>query len=342
MENILDVFNDDAFSVITLTQSLNNMPFIPGRAGTVIDWEEEGVITTVIGIESEDGTLRLVNPTPRGGPGTNFKKPGAELRFLKIPHYQIDDGVMADEVMGRRNFGVANSLLTVQQLVDKIMLQHARLKLDPTLEYQRIGAIKGIIINGNGTTLYNLYDEFGVAQPDTIYLDLLNASPESGALRMALTQVGRQMANNMQGMAFSRIHAFAGDEFFDRLIAHSEVRETYLNQAEAAQLREVSPYGTFNFGGVTWENYRGQVGNLKFIEDDAAYLFPVGAPGFWKTNYAPADYVETVNTPGIPRYARQWPMHNGKGVHMETQTNALNYPTRPSALLKVSLEADPG
>jgi hypothetical protein len=36
-----------------------------------------------------------------------------------------------------------------------------------------------------------------------------------------------------------------------------------------------------------------------------AYFFPVGVPGLlWQYN-APADFVETANTIGLPRYAKQ-------------------------------------
>jgi hypothetical protein len=48
--------------------------------------------------------------------------------------------------------------------------------------------------------------------------------------------------------------------------------------------------------------------------------------------FAPADYVETVNTMGKPRYVKQYTMQNDKGIHLDTQMNALNFCTRPLAL----------
>jgi hypothetical protein len=57
-------------------------------------------------------------------------------------------------------------------------------------------------------------------------------------------------------------------------------------------------------------------------------------PGLFRTAYAPADYVETVNTLGRQMYAKQYEMANGKGIHIDTQMNALNYCTRPKALIK--------
>ena len=57
-------------------------------------------------------------------------------------------------------------------------------------------------------------------------------------------------------------------------------------------------------------------------------------PGLFRTYYAPADYIETVNTIGRRLYAKQYDMPNGKGVHLDTQMNALNICTRPKVLIQ--------
>jgi len=332
--SMLDVFKQDAFGVVSLTDAINKREFIPGRAGTVVPWAEMGVATTSVMIEEQDGTLALVNPTPRGGPGVTLGKGGRTARTLSIPHYQVDDAVNADEVQGVRAFGQENVVQVVQDIVNGRLAQHVQLRLDPTLEYQRIGAVKGIILNGDATTLYNLFTEFGVSQPAEVDFDLDNANPASGALRKAIAGVVRTIATALGGVPYTGVYAFCGDAFFDDLVAHPEVRATYLNQQEAAQLRGGYVYATVNYGGITWENYRGAVNGSAFIHTDKCHVFPTGVPGLFRTVYGPADYLETVNTLGLPRYARQYEMNNGKGVHLESQTNALNYCTRPNVLVQ--------
>ena len=54
------------------------------------------------------------------------------------------------------------------------------------------------------------------------------------------------------------------------------------------------------------------------------------------TYYAPADYTETVNTNGLPYYARQMLMDYNKGVEMEFQSNPLCINTRPNAVIKLT------
>lgn len=331
---MLDIFNNDAFGVVPLTDAINKIPFVPGRAGAVCEWNEQGVASTSIMLEEISGSLQLVNPSQRGGPGTTAAKDKRTMRSLVVPHYEINDFINADEVQGVRAFGTENQLDTVLAVVNRRLQSHAQLRMDPTLEYQRIGAVKGIILNADGSTLYNLFTEFGVSQPGEVDFDLDNATPASGVVRKKCAGVIRTIATALGGLPYRRVYAFCGDAFWDDLIAHTEVRETFLNQQEAAKLRGGSAYETLDYGGITFENYRGAAGGSAFVNTDKAHFFPVGVPGFWRTVYSPADYEDTVNTIGLPRYARQYPTANGKGRHLDSQMNALNYATMPGALVQ--------
>lgn len=54
------------------------------------------------------------------------------------------------------------------------------------------------------------------------------------------------------------------------------------------------------------------------------------------TRYAPANYTETVNTMGLPMYAKAEPRKFNKGFDIEAQTNPLNLCTRPGAIVKLT------
>lgn len=328
----LDVFKADGFSVTSLTDAINKIPFVPAQIGKLGIFQETPISTLTVAIEEKDGVLTLVTPTPRGGPGQTIAKPGRGLRQLSVPHFQRDDAIMADEVQGIRAWGSETELETVMGKVAQRMAVHSQ-DFEATAEYHRIGAIKGIVTYADSTTL-NLFTEFGVSQESEVDFDLDNANPAIGALRTKCDAVSRLVATNLGGTPFSGIRAEAGDTFWDNLIAHSEVRETYLNQQEASQLREGTAYQEFNFGGITWRNYRGAVGATAFIHTDKCHLYPVGAPGLFRCVYAPADYLETVNTMGQRLYVKQYPMPNDKGINMEVQMNALHYCTRPKVLIK--------
>lgn len=335
----LDIFADDAFTVRSLTDAINKIPFVPGRAGIVADWRENGITTTTIWIESKSGVITLVDPSARGGPGASTAKRGREGRPLPIPHYQLDDAVYADEVQNVRAFGQETAVQMVMARVNERQTELSQLRLDPTLEYQRLGALRGMILNADGSVLLDLYDAFGEEPQDEVDFNL-DAATDNGDIRKTCAQVARMTARSLGGSTFRSIHAFCGDNFYDALVKAKETRATFLNQQEATQLRGPSAFMTFQFGEITFENYRGGTGIEEaepFIEPDKCHIFPLGVPGLYRTVNAPADYIETVNTTGLPRYTKQYRMPNDKGITLEVQANSLSYCTRPRVLIKGKL-----
>lgn len=335
---MLDIFNNDAFSVTNLTDAINELKYKPGRIGEMGLFSATGVDTTTIAIEKQGDILTLVAPTPRGAPGTTVGKERRTIRNLSVPHFEINDAIYAEEVQGVRAFGTEQQLEAVMTKVAQRQALHVA-SLAVTEEHARMGAITGIITYADGSTL-NLYNEFGVTPPSEVDFDLDNANPTDGALRKKCADVVRGIAAQLGGIPFDGVHAFVGDNFFDDLLKHKEVRETYKGWSEAQILRDSyiatnrPSWGVFEFGGIVFENYRGATINGKtFIGSDKAYIFPVGVPGLFRTAYAPADYIETVNTIGQRLYAKQYEMPNGKGINLDTQMNALQYCTRPNALV---------
>jgi hypothetical protein len=337
---MLDIFNNNAFGVVSLTDAINKPLFQPGRLGQMGLFNERGVTTTTIALEEKDGNLILVAPTPRGGPGNTLGKNKATARPFIVPHFEINDAIYADEVQGVRAWGTESQLMTVQGMVaDRIAIH--RPSHEVTLEYQRIGAVIGLITYADGSTT-DLFASFGISQDAEIDFNLDAASPGPGDLRKAAAAVIRQVSTNLGGIPFSGLQALCGDNFFDALLAHVEVRNTFLNNPAAAELRKAyihngMSYGSFEFGGILWENYRGAVGGTQFINTNKCHIFPTGAPNLFRTYFAPADYVETVNTVGQRMYLKQYRMENDKGINLDSQMNALSLCTRPKALIKGKL-----
>ncbi|UGX90307.1 major capsid protein [Bradyrhizobium barranii subsp. barranii] len=334
---MLDIFNSDAFSVTSLTDAINKLKFVPGYLGSRGLFAESGVVTTSIAIEQKNNVLVLVPPTPRGGPGVTLDKGKRSLLSINVPHFEINDAVYAEEVQNIRPFGQESGEESVMNLLGQRMQIDGQSQ-EATIEYSRIGAVKCIVTYADGSTL-NLFNVFGVAQPAEIAFDLSNAAPVPGVLRKLCQQTIRQIAVALDGTPFTGVEALCGDQFFDNLIAHPEVRASYLNWNAAQELRQSyvsggDTYGSFPWGGILWTNYRGQVGTQPFIDPTKANIFPTGVPGLFRTYFSPADYMDTVNTLGQPRYVRQYPMQNQKGVHLDVQTNNLNICTRPTALFQ--------
>ena len=77
------------------------------------------------------------------------------------------------------------------------------------------------------------------------------------------------------------------------------------------------------------------LGTVDFTDARKAYFFPVGVPGLFRQYNAPADFVETANTIGLPRYAKQAADQQfARWVMLHVQSNPLPICTRPRVLIK--------
>lgn len=331
-------FSDPAFSVESLTASINDMPFVPGQVGNLEIFDEDGVATTTVKVEKEGDVLSVIEPTPRGGPGETIGEAGRDVIPFEMDHFEINDSVMADEVQGVRAFGTDNELETLQSRVDTKLGRHAR-SMDATLEHQRVGALKGLVTSRSGKTLHDLYTRFDIAIPAAVNMGI--DSDVTGLAGKIKGDVILSIEDDLDEM-YSGVHAFCGTAFHTALFNQKEVRETFVYHSGASVLRDEIP-DVFRFAGVTWERYRtgrrakAAIGGSNFIADDEARVFPMGVPGLFGTWFGPADYEETVNTIGLPRYARQYGMPNGKGRHLDSQMNSISLCTRPGVLRRLTL-----
>lgn len=340
---MFDIFNSDAFSVTRLTEAMREIAYQPSRIGQLGLFGTTSIDTLSIAIEKQpEDALILIQSSPRGGTGDTRDFSKRSLRNLNVPHFERRDAILADEVMQVRAFGSEMAVETLQGKIASRAVVHSQ-DFALTEEYHRLNVIKtGNMLDADGSVLFNFATEFGETLPTERDWDLDNASPAEGVLRKTCAAVIRQIDSALGGLPRSGIHALCGDAFFDDLIAHREVRDTYKGYAEAATLRSAyianggtvssGTYGVFEFGGITWENYRS--GGSVVIDPDKCHIFPLGVPNLFQTIYAPADYIETVNRPGQRLYAKQWEMPNGKGVNLEFQMNALHYCSRPRLLLR--------
>lgn len=327
----IDIFNDDAFSMASLTASINDMPHVPGRLGSLGLFDEEGITTTVVQIEKDGDTLALVAAGERGVPGqvvTGSKRHLIPFNTLHLPQQST---IRADEVQGLRQFGSETELESVQTLVGKRQKKH-RQQLDVTVEYHRIGAVKGQILDADGQrVLLDLYQAFGIQQK-TVQMKLADPATH---LRSKCLEIHEAIEDALGALTHTGVRAVCGKNFWAALLANEDFEATYLNSELAAALRG-EPRDAIEFGGVVFERYRGKVGNKAFVGDDEAYAIPEGVPELFITRFAPADHMDTVNTNGLPYYTSQELLKHGKGVELESQSNPLNLCTRPGAVIKLT------
>ncbi|WP_257286407.1 major capsid protein [Endozoicomonas sp. SESOKO1] len=328
---MLDIFNDNAFSLSSLTATINEMDYKPGRLGELGLFRETGINTTTAVVESINGVLRLLPSTERGAPATQAVGDKRQMRSFIVPHIPYDSTVLAAEVQNVRQFGSEDALQGVQAVINnRLAMMNANHEV--TLEFLRMGALKGEILDGDGSTvLYNLFDEFGVTQQTHNFA----FGTTTTDTRKQAVAARRLVDDAMGAQPYSGLRAFCGADFFDGLVNHKSTKEAYQRWQQGEALRN-DPNGTFRYADINWEEYRGSVGGNDFVASNEAYLYPEDADIF-RTWFAPADFVETVNTIGLPRYAKQKVMDFEKGVIVHTQSNPLPINLKPRAVIKLTM-----
>lgn len=338
MPNMIDPFTADGFTTTNLTTRVNRMDRVPGFLGRLINWNNYGVDTYTVQVEEKDTTLGLIQTSERGAPGPVDSNDKRNIRSFVVPHIKKSFSVNATEVQGIRAFGSTMELETVDakvmEKVNKVLTEH-RL----TLENHRLGAVSGIIKDADGSTIANLFNEFGVAAPADVDFLLGTATTKilekCMQIRDTMADAIRQPGNNGD----FEIHAVCGKTFHQRFINHDNVKTAFERWQGAtgygAFLRETNMHKGFPFGDITWHRYWGnQAGSVKVPDGDVRFFAP-DLP-IWETAYAPADIAEAVNTIGLPVYVVADPFgnNNSRRSSWEVQSNPFNFCTEPGHLIR--------
>ena len=303
---MINPFATDAFDMVALTAAINKIPNTYGRLEQLNLMPPQGVRLRTIIIEEMSGVLNLLPTQPVGAPGTVGVTGKRKVRSFVIPHIPHDDTVLPEEVQGIRAFGSETETDALANLLAQ-KLQNMRNKHAITLEHLRMGALKGVILDADGSTLYDLYSQFGIT-PKTVSFVLTNSATE---VLTKVLEVKRHIEDNLKGEFMTGIMCLCSQGFFDAFTTHAKVKEAFMYFQRNQQLGNDYRTG-FTFGGITFEEYRGQAtdaaGNVrKFIADDEAHFFPLGTANTFRTHFAPADFNVAANTLGLPPLAKQEP-----------------------------------
>lgn len=332
----IDIFNDDAFSVTSLSQTITDIPDVPTKLGDKGLFQEEGISTLSFMIERQGSSIKLLPTAPRGGVREPVALGPRKLIPLQALHIPASWSVLADEVQGIRAYGSETEVEQASTLVAR-KLANVRASMDLTHENMRVGALKGLVTDADGSTLLDVYDAFGMTQ-ETQFWNIsaaANGDPKGSSITLK-----SMIRAKLGGRSFTKVRGIASLGFFTKLVQNDKMIKAWELWNQGAYLRtDQVNGGDFEFAGVVWEIYDGGTSAGDFIEDGFAYAYPEGVPGMFQSKYAPADYMETVNTQGLPFYAKQEPMAFNKGVIGEAQSNPIHFNSLPEAVIKLSVAA---
>lgn len=215
------IFDDEAFSVSSLTAAINEQPYLPGRISSLGLFEEQGVTTLTVQIEKDGDTLALVPAGERGTSGLVVTGSRRSLIPFNTVHLPQRFTILADEIQGIRAFGEQTELQAVQDVVNK-RLAKCRRQLDATHEFQRMGALNGLVLDADGqTVLLDIYARFGVARQE-LSMGLNDAATD---IRVRCGEALDMQEEALGSMTTSGSRAFCGKNLWYKLIAHKSSRK---------------------------------------------------------------------------------------------------------------------
>ena len=324
----------DLFTPTTLSKAIVALPKPATVLGDAGIFKPEPVKTTTVTVESINGRLVLVQNTDRRGDPQPKGKSKRVRRTFEIPHLPKSTTILPDEL---NVSGFGTETIEAQSVVINNRLQELKNDIEATKEFHRVGAISGLILDADGTTvIYNLFDEFGVTQKN-INIAFSNVATD---VRAKLLEAKRHASKQLGGAIVKKWLCYCSSTFFDGLTGHDSVREAYKGYQEAADRLGGDKRNGFKFADIEFIEYDVEVvgtdGELvKYIADGIGRLVPI-TDDLFKTYYAPANYNSAVNTLGQEIYAVAEERPKGKGWDLEAQSNPLPMCTAPSALVKLT------
>lgn len=319
----------DMFSVANLTAAVNKLPAIPGKVGAMGLFDEKGVTSTSVVIDEREGRLVLVPNTSRNDDPAPMKGSKRKRRTFETLHLPLNRPILPSQLQGVAAFGQEDATAPVATVIND-NLQELKNSIEATREFQRVGALRGKLLDADGEVISDLFKEFEVSQKK-ITVALSNAGTN---VRKACLDAKRFSESKLGGVMVTGFRALCGPDWFDAMIDHEKVKAAFANYQEAQDRLGGDVRSGFTFGGIEFIEYDVTVSSQRFIPADIAQVFPM-ARGVFRMFNAPANYNETVNTIGQPFYSKAEERKLGKGWDLEAQANPLAMCLFPEALVEL-------
>lgn len=320
----MDVFNNNAFGVTSLSGFVQKMDFKPQLLGSLGLFQPMPVRSRSIFVDRTDGNLTLIPSSADGAPPAELVRDSRDAVPLRTTRLAKSSTLYAHQLDSLRASGSETELMAVQTELQR-RLSRLRDDMDLTHEHMRLGALQGKVLDADGTTvIYDYEDEFDEAIPAAVSFELDVNTTDVHAICKG---IARGMARSGKGsLVGATIHALCGDSFYDALVSHPNVEKFYLNQSDARALRQAQGeiFESFSVGGITFHNYQGTDDNSTVaIPTAEAKFFPVGGRDVFSVAYSPLETVDFVGSAGQSVYAMTIP---DRERNMWVKAEVYSYP----------------
>ena len=151
------------FDCTEMTAAVNKLPALPVYFRRL--FEVKGVKTTTVSLDIRKGRIVLIGDSERNTAPESLAGRGAkrEWMHLSCAHLAMSDTLAPEDLQDVRAFGSTEPISVAEVYNDK--MQQLKDNMTATMEFHRLGAIKGVVLDANGTTvLHDIFNTFGVTK----------------------------------------------------------------------------------------------------------------------------------------------------------------------------------
>ena len=344
---------DFPYTGVELTQEINKLPNQYGLLNAMNLAPFETKSAKFVRLEQKQGRIQVLGARPRGAPGTLTKGGTEGGVIIEIPHFPTTDNILIDDV---------DSLIEVigGQLVPRSVdletfkkLKQARINHSITLEFVRLGMLRGDIMDGDLKTLYNTYELFDIDKK-VVFFDLDNDATD---VREKSEEVLEHIQDRLKGEIMTGVEDLCSPAYFNKLIKHPNVEKFWLNAQNSSEHKDLKRrysggnYGrVFEFAEITHVEYKGSLPvvdsdgdeqNIANVEAGLGHAYPAGTMNMMRTYEAPAFHLDAINEmpPEDTIFISLEKLKHGRGFEMMSQSNRIAICRQPECLVEISAAA---
>ncbi|MCB8835944.1 major capsid protein [Aurantimonas sp. VKM B-3413] len=340
------------YTNVELTQEVNRVPNTYGLLNALNLAPSEPKASRMVRIDFRDGELVVLAAQVPGGPSQLTPDDTETGVIVTIPHFPHLEAIRVGDLEG--NLEVVNGQITERSLVRETTrkILSIRRHHSITREYLRLGMLRGLIKDGKGRTLYDLYDVFDITKK---VVDFALGTDTTDVMEKC-EEVRDHVMTNIKGETVGMFESVVDPMFFSKLIKHPKVEKFWLQAQNSGVHSLISRqqlagnWGrVFEFGEILWREYKGglpvkdgQGGTTieKNVADNSGQVYPAGTQGMFRTFEGPVHHIDMVNEAPAGGnefiYISTKVLDHGEGVEMKSQSNTLAINKQPECVVHVT------
>ncbi|MET1410708.1 major capsid protein [Roseibium sp. HPY-6] len=338
------------YSNVELTEEVNRIPNEYGMLNALNLAPDEPMASRFVRIDFRDGYIVVLAADEPGAPGQMSEQDDIGGTILMIPHFPHLETIKAEDLVG--GVEVINGMMSARNLGTETArrLNTIRRNHSITLEYIRMGMLRGLIKDGKGRTLYDLFSIFNLIKK-TIDFALGTASTN---VYEKCEEVIDHVQTNLKGETSTQIETVVSPSFFSKFVSHPNVEKFWIQTQQASRLQDIERQNlggnwgrVFEFGQILWREYKGSfpvrntagaITSEAIVEANKGHAYPAGTQNLFTTYQGPVHHVDMVNIApdaSDPVYISSKVLDHGAGVEMKSQSNRLAVCKQPNLVVEL-------